>query len=113
MIAKMMETLKTAGIAKEWHKGDMHRLYIDLAKAADLYYDNNEGFEHGRLNINRRERDNRRERRVRGDRALVGERIQGCDFEAFGGRRKSRSGRVFQRRDDAVNRCDRRKKQRF
>lgn len=58
MIAKMMETLKTAGIAKEWHKGDMHRLYIDLAKAADLYYDNNEGFEHGRLNINRRERDN-------------------------------------------------------
>lgn len=58
MTAKMMETLKTVGIAKEWHKDTMHRLYIDLAKAADLYYDNNEGFEHGRLNINRRERDN-------------------------------------------------------
>lgn len=58
MTAKMMEILKGAGIAKEWHKGDMHRFYIDLAKASELYYDNNEGFAHGRLNINRHERDN-------------------------------------------------------
>lgn len=58
MTAKMMDALKNAGIAKEWHKDTMHRLYIDLAKADDLYYDNNETLEHGRLNINRRERDN-------------------------------------------------------
>lgn len=58
MTAKMMESLKNAGIANEWHKGDMHRLYIDLAKADEMYYDNNESFEHGRLALNRRERDN-------------------------------------------------------
>lgn len=58
MTAMMMETLKNAGIANEWHKGDMHRLYIDLAKADEMYYDNNESFEHGRLALNRRERDN-------------------------------------------------------
>lgn len=58
MTAKMMETLKTAGIAKEWHKDSMHRLYIDLAKADEMYYDNNETFEHGRLALNRYERQN-------------------------------------------------------
>lgn len=58
MTAKMMETLKTAGIAKEWHKDSMHRLYIDLAKADEMYYDNNENFEHGRLALNRYERQN-------------------------------------------------------
>lgn len=58
MTTKMMETLKNAGIAKEWHKGDMHRLYVDLAKASELYYDNNEGFKHARLILNRYERDN-------------------------------------------------------
>ena len=60
MTAKMMEALKNAGIAKEWHKGDMHRLYIDLSKASDLYYDNYEtaNFDWARLGINRRERDN-------------------------------------------------------
>lgn len=58
MTAKMMETLKNAGIAKEWHKGDMHRLYIDLAKAGEMYYDNSEHFEHGNLALNRYERNN-------------------------------------------------------
>lgn len=58
MTAKMMEALKTAGIANEWHKGDMHRLYIDLAKADEMYYDNNESLTSGRLALNRRERDN-------------------------------------------------------
>lgn len=57
MTTKMMETLKSAGIANEWHKGDMHRLYIDLAKADDLYYDNSENFQHGRLALNRYERN--------------------------------------------------------
>lgn len=58
MNAKMMETLKNAGIAKEWHKGDMHRLYIDLTKASDMYFDNNESFQHGRMALNRYERNN-------------------------------------------------------
>lgn len=57
MTAKMMETLKAAGIAKEWHKDSMHRLYIDISKAAALYYDN-EGFEYGNLAVNRFERNN-------------------------------------------------------
>lgn len=55
MTAKMMETLKNAGIANEWHKAEMHRLYIDLAKAAEMYYNNNEHLEHGRLIMNSRE----------------------------------------------------------
>ena len=60
MTAKMMEALKTAGIAKEWHKDTMHRLYIDLTKASDMYYNNFEtaDFKWARLNLNRRERDN-------------------------------------------------------
>lgn len=58
MTAKMMEALKTAGIAKEWHKGDKHRLYIDVNLAYDLYYDNNDSFQHGRLALNRYERSN-------------------------------------------------------
>lgn len=58
MTTKMMETLKNAGIANEWHKGDMHRLYIDLAKANELYRNNNEHLEWGSLNVNRREKDN-------------------------------------------------------
>lgn len=58
MTAKMMETLKTAGIAKEWHKDSMHRLYIDIAKADEMYCENNDHFEYGRLNLNRREREN-------------------------------------------------------
>lgn len=55
---KMMDALKTAGIAKEWHKGDMHRLYIDLAKASELYHDNSEHFSTGKLSLNRYERNN-------------------------------------------------------
>ncbi len=60
MTAKMMETLKTAGIATEWHKGDMHRLYIDLAKASEMYYENCEtaNFKCARLALNRYERNN-------------------------------------------------------
>ena len=58
MTTKMMETLKNAGIANEWHKGDMHRLYIDLTKASELYFDNNESFQHGNLALNRYERNN-------------------------------------------------------
>ena len=58
MTSKMMDALKAAGIAKEWHKGDMHRLYIDLAVACEMYYDNNEHFQHGRISVNRYERDN-------------------------------------------------------
>lgn len=60
MTAKMMETLKTAGIANEWHKGDMHRLYIDLAKAGEMYYENCEtaNFKCARLALNRYERNN-------------------------------------------------------
>lgn len=58
MTVKMMESLKAAGIAKEWHKGDMHRLYIDLAVAYEMYYDNNEHFQQGRISVNRYERDN-------------------------------------------------------
>jgi hypothetical protein len=60
MTAKMMEILKDAGIAKEWHKDTMHRLYIDLNKAGEMYYNNYESanFEWARLNLNRRERDN-------------------------------------------------------
>lgn len=58
MTAKMMESLKNAGIANEWHKGDMHRLYIDLPKADDMYYDNSENFQHGHIALNRYERNN-------------------------------------------------------
>ena len=55
MTAKMMETLKNAGIAKEWHMGDMHRLYIDLAKADKLYIEHNDNLKNYRLNLNTRE----------------------------------------------------------
>lgn len=58
MTAKMMEALKAAGIANEWHKGDMHRLYIDLIKADELYNSNNADLEHARLPLNRYERSN-------------------------------------------------------
>lgn len=58
MTAKMMEALKAAGIAKEWHKDDMHRLYIDLSVTCEMYFDNNEHFEHGRISINRYEKAN-------------------------------------------------------
>ena len=54
----MIDTLKASGIAKEWHNGDMHRLYIDLTKADEFYFENNDGFAHGRLALNRRERSN-------------------------------------------------------
>lgn len=56
MTAKMMEALKIAGIAKEWHKNDMHRLYIDLVKADAMYRDNCEHLERGAIDINRREK---------------------------------------------------------
>lgn len=58
MTAKMMEALKNAGIAKEWHKGDMHRLYIEVSAADDLYYANSDSLQHGRLCVNRYERNN-------------------------------------------------------
>lgn len=58
MTTKMMETLKTAGIASEWHKGNMHRMYIDLAKADELYSSNCDSLEHARLNLNRFDRNN-------------------------------------------------------
>lgn len=58
MTAAMLETLKAAGIANEWHKGDMHRLYIDLIKADKLYSSNNADLEHARLILNRYERSN-------------------------------------------------------
>lgn len=58
MTAAMMEVLKTAGLANEWHKGDMHRLYIDLIKANELYKSNNADLEHARLILNRYERSN-------------------------------------------------------
>lgn len=58
MTVKMMESLKAAGIAKEWNHGDMHRMYIDLDAACEMYYDNNEHFQHGRIAVNRYERVN-------------------------------------------------------
>lgn len=58
MTAKMMEALKNAGIAKEWHKGDMHRLYIEISVACEMYYDNNDHFEHGNIAVNRYEKNN-------------------------------------------------------
>lgn len=57
MTAKMMDALKTAGLAKEWHKDTMHRLYIDLAKANEVYY-NSDQVKMGRLALNRFERGN-------------------------------------------------------
>ena len=54
MMSEMISILKEIG--SEWHKGSMHRFYIDLAKADDLYRANNETFEHGSLPINRREK---------------------------------------------------------
>lgn len=33
----MMNAMIEAGIVKEWHMGDMHRLYINLKKADTLY----------------------------------------------------------------------------
>lgn len=57
---KMIAALKEMGIANEWHKGDYNRLYIDLAKADELYYDNsdNDALPLCHLCINRRERNN-------------------------------------------------------
>lgn len=51
MIAKLQN------IGKEWHKGDMHRFYIDLHKAAEMYLDLPDA-KHGRLPLNRYERNN-------------------------------------------------------
>lgn len=57
---KMIAALKEMGIANEWHMGDYNRLYIDLAKADKLYYDNsdNDALSLCHLCINRRERNN-------------------------------------------------------
>lgn len=52
---RKINALAELGIAKEWHKDSMHRLYIDLTKADDLYYAN-DNTEHARLPINRNER---------------------------------------------------------
>lgn len=52
---KIIKVMTEAGIANEWHKGDMHRLYIDLSKANDLYMDH-EDREHGQLPMNRHDR---------------------------------------------------------
>lgn len=37
MTTAMMNAMIEAGIVKEWHMGDMHRLYINLKKADMLY----------------------------------------------------------------------------
>lgn len=48
---------KLNGLGKEWHKGSMHRFYIDLTKASDLYFSIDET-EHARIPLNRYERSN-------------------------------------------------------
>lgn len=55
---KMISALKEMGVANEWHKGGMHRLYINLVQANEIYHDNNDRLEHGRLILNRYERMN-------------------------------------------------------
>lgn len=52
---KIIKAMNEAGIANEWHKGDMHRLYIDLGKANELYMER-EDREHGQLPMNRHDR---------------------------------------------------------
>lgn len=53
MTSKMIETMKTFG--NEWHKNDMHRLYIDLVKANELYSAMDD-MEHCKLPLNRNEK---------------------------------------------------------
>ncbi len=48
---------KLNGIGKEWHKDTMHRFYINLPQADEKYYDT-DNTEHGRLPLNRYERNN-------------------------------------------------------
>lgn len=54
---KTIIALKKLGIAKEWHKDEMHRLYVNLPKAYDMYY-NKEGTKSGNLPLNRYQRLN-------------------------------------------------------
>lgn len=44
-------------IGKEWHKNDMHRFYINLSDANEIYR-NMEEAEHGQMPLNRYERQN-------------------------------------------------------
>lgn len=54
-VKEMMEALKEIG--NEWHKGNMHRFYINLKLACEVYY-NREDTKHARLPLNRFEREN-------------------------------------------------------
>ena len=51
MTTAMMNAMIEAGIVKEWHMGDMHRLYINLKKADMLYREHCEeiGYSDSRL----------------------------------------------------------------
>lgn len=57
MTANMIDALTAANLTKRWEKAGMTRLYIDLGAADEMYFDRDDT-EHGRLPLNRRERDN-------------------------------------------------------